>query len=57
MLSSRAWSVRSATLLQDEKLGSVPLRLMMAMNDIGVTNSSTVEWEKTQDPKIFQLCL
>jgi hypothetical protein len=51
MLSSRTWSVRSAKLLQDEKLGSVLLRLMMAMNDIGVTNSSMVEWEKTQDPK------
>ena len=38
-------------LLQDEKLGSVVLRLMMAMNDIGITNSSMVEWEKTCDPK------
>ena len=50
-MSSRTWSVRSAKLLQDEKLGSVVLRLMMAMNDIGITNSSMVEWEKTDDPK------
>jgi hypothetical protein len=50
-MSSRTWSVRSAKLLRDEKLGSVVLRLMIAMNDIGVTNSSMVEWEKTTDPK------
>ena len=50
-MSSRTWSVRSAKLLQNEKLGSVVLRLMIAMNDIGVTNSSMVEWENTDDPK------
>jgi hypothetical protein len=50
-MSSRTWSVRSAKLLNDEKLGSVVLRLMLAMNDIGVTNSSMSEWEKTGDPK------
>ena len=50
-MSSRTWSVRSAKLLEDEKLGSVVLRLMMAMNDLGITNSSMAEWEKTDDPK------
>jgi hypothetical protein len=50
-MSSRTWSVRSSKLLQDEKLGSVVLRLMIAMNDIGITNSSMVEWEKSDDPK------
>jgi hypothetical protein len=50
-MSSRTWSVRSAKLLHDEKLGSVVLRLMIVMNDIGITNSSMVEWEKTKHPK------
>ncbi len=50
-MSSRTWTVRSAKLLEDEKLGSVILRLMIAMNDIGITNTSMVEWEKTEDPK------
>jgi hypothetical protein len=27
------------------------LRLMIAMNDLGITTSSMVEWEKTIDPK------
>jgi hypothetical protein len=31
-MSSRTWSVRSARLLEDEKLGSVVLRLMLARN-------------------------
>lgn len=50
-MSSRTWSARSAGLLRDEKLGSVVLRLMMAMNDIGITNSSMAEWQTTDDPK------
>jgi hypothetical protein len=50
-MSSRTWSVRSAKLLQNEKLGSVVLRLMMAMNDLSITNSSMAEWERTDDPK------
>jgi hypothetical protein len=50
-MSSRTWSVRSARLLENEKLGSVVLRLMMSMNDLGITNSSMAEWEKTDDPK------
>jgi hypothetical protein len=50
-MSSRTWSARSARLLQNEKLGSAVLRLMMAMNDIGITNSSMAEWQATDDPK------
>jgi hypothetical protein len=50
-MSSRTLSVRSAKLLRDEKLGSVILRLMIAMNDIGITNSSMAEWEQSDDPK------
>jgi hypothetical protein len=50
-MSSRTLSVRSAKLLRDEKLGSIILRLMIAMNDIGITNSSMAEWEKSDDPK------
>jgi hypothetical protein len=50
-MSSRTWSVRSAKLLENEKLGSVVLRLMMSMNDLGITNSSIAEWEKPDDPK------
>jgi hypothetical protein len=50
-MSSRTWSLRSARLLEDQKLASVLLRLMIAINDIGITNSSMYEWEKTTDPK------
>jgi hypothetical protein len=50
-MSSRTLSVRSAKLLADQKLGSVILRLMIAMNDIGITNSSMAEWEKSDDPQ------
>lgn len=50
-VSSRTFTLRSATLLRDEKLASVILRLMISMNDIGITNTSMAEWEKTQDPK------
>lgn len=50
-MSSRTWSLRSAKLLQDRKLASVILRLMICMNDIGITNRSMFEWERTDDPK------
>jgi hypothetical protein len=43
--------VRSAKLLLDEKLASVVMRLMIAMNDLGMTNSSMAEWQATDDPK------
>jgi hypothetical protein len=50
-MSSREWIVRTDKLLQDEIVGSVILRLMMFMNDIGITNSEMVDWEKAEDPK------
>jgi hypothetical protein len=37
--------------MHDKKLASVLVRLMMVINDIGITNSQMVEWEKTEDPK------
>lgn len=43
--------VRSDTLLRDEKLASIVLRLMVSMNDISITNNSMAEWERTEDPK------
>jgi hypothetical protein len=43
--------LRSEKLLHDEKLASVVLRLMMVMNDLGITNSSMYEWERTEDSK------
>jgi hypothetical protein len=50
-MSSRTFMVRSAKLLLDEKLASVVMRLMIAMNDLGMTNSSMAEWQATDDPK------
>jgi hypothetical protein len=48
-VSSRTFSVRSRKLLQDEKLGSVILRLMMAVNDITIASKSLYEWQHTDD--------
>jgi hypothetical protein len=42
---------RSAKLLADKALASVVVRLMMAMNDLGVANSALAEWERTKDQK------
>ena len=42
---------RSASLLADKELASVVVRLMMAMNDLGVANSALAEWERTEDRK------
>jgi hypothetical protein len=50
-VASRTFSVRSEKLLRDEDLGSVILRLMMAVNDITITSSSLYEWEHTTEPK------
>jgi hypothetical protein len=50
-ISSRTFSIRSEKLLRNEKLGSVILRLMMAVNDISVTSSSLYEWQHTSEPK------
>jgi hypothetical protein len=50
-ISSRTFSVRSEKLLRDEKLGAVILRLMMAVNDIGITSRSLYGWQHTTDRK------
>jgi hypothetical protein len=50
-VSSRTFMGRSAGLLADKKLASVVVRLMMAMNDLGVANSALAEWEQTKDQK------
>jgi hypothetical protein len=50
-MSSREWVFKSRKLLLDEKLASVVLRLMIVMNDIGLTNSQMFEWERTEDKK------
>ena len=49
--SSREFMGRSASLLADKELASVVVRLMMAMNDLGVANSALAEWEQTEDRK------
>jgi hypothetical protein len=38
-------------LLRDEKLASVMLRLMIAINDLGITNTHMVEWQNAEDRK------
>src|SRR5258708_279184 len=50
-MSSRLWMVRSSQLLRDEKLASVLLRLMIAINDLGITNTHMIEWQTTEDRK------
>lgn len=50
-MSSRQWIAKTAKLAADEKLASVLARLMMVMNDVGITNSQMFEWEKTEDKK------
>jgi len=51
VVSSREFMGRSASLLADKELASVVVRLMMAMNDLGVANSALAEWEQTEDRK------
>jgi hypothetical protein len=50
-VASTQWISKTARLLDDEKLASALVRLMMVMNDIGITNSQMHEWEKTEDRK------
>lgn len=44
-MTSTEWVGKTAKLLEDEKLGSVLVRL------ISITNSQMIEWEKTEDRK------
>jgi hypothetical protein len=50
-MGSTTRMVRSASLVQDKEIASVVLRLMMAMNDIGVANDALQEWDQTENPK------
>ena len=50
-MASTQWVTETAKLLKDEKLASVLVRLMIVINDIGITNSQMVEWQETKDPK------
>ncbi len=50
-MSSTTRVVHSRKLVVDKKIASVVLRLMMAMNDIGVANDALQEWQKTKDKK------
>jgi len=43
--------VHSAKLAADPEIASAVLRLMMAMNDIGVANDALQEWDTTENPK------
>ena len=43
--------VRSAKLALDQEIASVVLRLMMAMNDIGIVNDALQQWFNTEDKK------
>jgi hypothetical protein len=43
--------VHSARLLANPEIASVVLRLMMAMNDLGVANDALQEWDTTKNPK------
>jgi hypothetical protein len=50
-MSSRTRIIHSAKLLADPEIASVALRLMMALNDLGLANDALQEWDTTQDPK------
>jgi hypothetical protein len=50
-MSSRTRIIHSAKLLPDPEIASVVLRLMMALNDLGLANDALQEWDTTQDPK------
>jgi hypothetical protein len=43
--------VHSGKLVAEEKIATVVLRLMMAMNDIAIVNDALQEWDKTEDKK------
>src|SRR5262249_16629597 len=50
-MTSTQWVAKTASLLDDEGLASVLIRLMMVSNDVSITNSQMVEWQETEDPK------
>jgi hypothetical protein len=48
-VSSGTWSFRTAKLIANKEVGSVVVRLMMALNDIAMANEGLGEWTATQD--------
>jgi hypothetical protein len=50
-MGSTTRMVRSARLAADPEIALTVLRLMMAMNDIGVANDGLQEWDATENPK------
>lgn len=50
-MASTTTIVRSSSLLSNVEVVSVVLRLMMAMNDIGVANDALQEWDQTENRK------
>ena len=48
-MPSTDWSFLTRKLLDDEKRGSIILRLMMVVNDISITNSQMFEWQNTEE--------
>lgn len=52
-MSSRTSSFRTAKLIADKDVGSVVVRLMMALNDIAMANEGLGEWTATaRAPKV-----
>jgi hypothetical protein len=47
-MSSRTWSISTAKLIADKEVASVVVRLMMALNDIGMANEGLGEWTAPQ---------
>jgi hypothetical protein len=50
-MSSTTWIIRTATLVADEDVASVIIRLMMALNDIAMANDGLAEWTVTTERK------
>jgi len=50
-MGSNTRMVRTSRLAADPEIAAVVLRLMMAMNDIGVANDALQEWDQTKDRK------
>jgi hypothetical protein len=50
-MGSTTRMVHSARLAADPDIALTVLRLMMAMNDIGVANDALQEWDTTENPK------
>jgi hypothetical protein len=50
-MSSRTWNSRTAKVIADKDVGSILIRLMMALNDIAMANEGLAEWTSTTERK------